>query len=198
MGNTGSFTRKAKLGTSFFVFTTWTNVDMKMFLMRGIQELAESFALRRYEMEFLLGKNLVDFKTCRSLFNDVFDTDKNQLVDKFEVMCMVCLASKMSNMEKVYFLFDLFNFNNKGYLFESEISLLLMAVTRGAYKVDQKFLPPNTKTIEDLTKKALKCAKYNPDYVRKPELVEFVVRNTEVMAFLDSWRGHAAQVCVLT
>ena len=103
-----------------------------------------------------MGKDLVEFKTMRYLFSEIFDTDKNNTVDKMEVMyevnvykcfwkcnyvyfgatilfrCAIFLTSKISNEEKIHYFFELFNFNNKGYLFESEIILMLLAITRGA------------------------------------------------------------------
>jgi hypothetical protein len=145
-------------------------------------------------MEFLLGKELVEFFTCRSIFHDIFDTDKNLLVDKLEVMSVVCLVSRQSNLEKIHFFFDLFNFNNKGYLLESEIKLMLLAVSRGCYKADQKYVPSPMKVIDELTAECLRCARVDKTYVRKPELVQFVLMNKDVLAFLDSWRGHASQV----
>lgn len=45
--------------------------------------------------------------------------------------CAIFLTSKIANQEKIHFFFELFNFNNKGYLYESEIVLMLLAITRG-------------------------------------------------------------------
>jgi hypothetical protein len=195
MGNSGSYTSKADIDTNLFVFTKWGTPEIREFLARGQHELPETFALRRHEFEFLLGQEMVDFTTSRTIFNDIFDLDRNQLVDKFEVMCVVCLISKCDNQEKIHFFFDLFNFNNKGYLFESELMLLLLAVSRGVFKADQKYLPPNNKTIALLVKEAFHHhAKVEKGSLRKPELVNFALGNPEILAFLESWRGHASQV----
>ena len=194
MGNAGSYTAKATILPCLFVFTKWGTSEIKEFLSRGQNELPETFALRKHEFEFLLGQDMVDFHTSRTLFQDIFDLDRNSLVDKFEVMCVVCLTSKVDNMEKIHFFFDLFNFNNKGYLYESELTLLLLAVSRGVFKADQKYLPPNNKTIAMLVKEAFLHAKVDPSSIRKPELVKFALGNPEILSFLESWRGHASQV----
>lgn len=194
MGNSGSYTAKATIKPSLFVFTKWGSKEIKEFLFRGQQELPETFALRKHEFEFLLGQDMVDFNTSRALFNDIFDLDKNSLVDKFEVMCIVCLTSQVDNIEKIHFFFDLFNFNNKGYLFESELTLLFLAVSRGVFKADQKYLPPTNKTIALLVQEAFLHAKVDKTSIRKPELVNFALGNPEVLSFLESWRGHASQV----
>jgi hypothetical protein len=194
MGNSGSYTAKAVIKPSLFVFTKWGTQEIREFLHRGQQELPETFALRKHEFEFLLGHEMVDFNTSRALFNDIFDLDKNSLVDKFEVMCIVCLTSKVDNIEKIHFFFDLFNFNNKGYLYESELTLLLLAVSRGVFKADQKYLPPDNKTIALLVQEAFLHAKVDKKSIRKPELVNFVLGNPDILAFLESWRGHASQV----
>ena len=110
MGNTGSFSSKAEIPPPFFTFTTWNAIDINDFRLRGMEELSETFAVRIFEMEFLLGKDMVDFNTMRVLFNNYFDTDGNKMVDKLEVMSVVGLVSRMSNLEKIHFIFDLFNF----------------------------------------------------------------------------------------
>jgi len=117
-------------------------------------------------------------------------------VDKLEVMCAIILASKIANQEKIHYFFELFNFNNKGYLYESEITLLLLAITRGAYKVDQKYYPPPLAVITKLAKEALTNAAVDTTLssLRKPELIIFALRNKDVLAFLETWRGHASQV----
>lgn len=194
MGNSGSYTAKATINPSLFVFTKWGTPEIREFLNRGQQELPETFALRKHEFEFLLGQEMVDYNTSRALFNDIFDLDRNSLVDKFEVMCIVCLTSKVDNVEKIHFFFDLFNFNNKGYLYESELTLLILAVTRGVFKADQKYLPPNNKTVALLVQEAFLHAKVDSSSIRKPELVNFALGNLEVLSFLESWRGHASQV----
>eukprot|EP01031_Cornospumella_fuschlensis_P045617 gene45617-55830_t len=104
------------------------------------------------------------------------------------------MTSKISSLDKVNFFFSLFNFNDKGYLNDSELTLLMMAVTRGAYKIDQKFVPPSVRVIHTLCKEAFKFAMRKRDELRKPELVNFVTKNVDVTAFLECWRGHAAQV----
>ena len=194
MGNGGSYTSKATINPHFFVFTRWEAPEMAEFLQRGQQELSETFALRRHEFDFLVGHELVDFPTSRALFNEIFDTDGNSLVDKFEVMTVICLVSKLSNKEKIQFFFDLFNFNNKGYLYESELVLLFYAISRGVFKADQKYIPPSNKSIAHLVEEAKLHMVYSKGSMRKPELVKFILGNRDVLSFLESWRGHAAQV----
>ena len=199
MGNSsGSYTVKAAICSQLYSFSKWGSEEMREFLIRGQSDLPETFGLRKHEFEFILGKNdEISFKTLRSLFDDIFDTDRNGLVDKFEVMSVICMVSKLSTQDKIHFFFELFNFNNKGYLNESELTLLVMAVTRGVYKVDQKFPPPSVKTVKALVTEALEYAEVDPNTIRKPELVRFAVGNADVSAYLECWRGHASQVLLL-
>lgn len=194
MGNVGSYTVKAAIAPELYVFTTWGASEMAQFRSRGLEELPETFGMRYAEFEFLLGRDLVKYSNARALFVNYFDTDKNQVVDKFEVMCVVCLASRMSNEEKIGFLFDVFNFNNKGYLLKSELSLMLQSITRGVYKMDQKYVPCSIQVIRELVDDALSRAVVDKSSLRKPELVAFVINNDDALAFLESWRGHASQV----
>ena len=55
MGNTGSYTTKATIHQTLFPFTTWLNKEISEFLLRGQQELSETFALRKVEFDFLIG-----------------------------------------------------------------------------------------------------------------------------------------------
>lgn len=195
MGNLGSYTAKATIKPQLYLFTKWGSNELRDFLVRGHKELPETFGLRRHEFEHLVGAEEIGLPAARSLFRDVFDTDHNGLVDKMEVMCMICMTSKVPTREKVEFFFDLFNFNSKGYLNESELTLLIMAVSRGAFKVDQKFYPPPVKLIHEMVSSAFSThAKYCPGTLRKPELVLFVTENPDISAYLECWRGHAAQV----
>eukprot|EP01033_Poteriospumella_lacustris_P009062 gene9062-6512_t len=195
MGNSGSYTAKAHIKPQLYIFTKWGSKQLRELLLRGQKELSETFGLRRHEFEHLVNSDEIGLDSARSLFHEVFDTDRNGLVDKMEVMCIICMTTKVSTKEKVEFFFDLFNFNNKGYLNESEMTLLLMAVSRGAFKVDQKFHPPPAKLIKDMVTNAFsKYGKTQLGGLRRPELVQFVIENSDITAFLECWRGHAAQV----
>ncbi len=196
MGNSsGSYTAKVHIIPLLYPFTKWNSAEIRRFLIRGMKELPETFGIRRFEFEYLVGDQ-IEIHVARSLFTDIFDADRNGLVDKFEVMCVIGMTSKISSLEKVHYFFDLFNFNDKGYLNESELTLLFMAVTRGAFKIDKKFHPPSPKLIKGLVDEALIYAKTEAHGIRKPELVQFVVNNPSVTAYLECWRGHASQVLV--
>jgi Ca2+-binding EF-hand superfamily protein len=202
MGNSGgTFTAKATISPSLYPFSKWGPKEIQSFLVRGQSDLSETFGLRKHEFEFLVGSNVneeISFKLVRSLFEDIFDTDKNGLVDKFEAMCSIAMVSKLATQDKIHFFFDLFNFNNKGFLNESELTLLIMALTRGIFKIDQHFLPLEMKTVKSLVTEAFSSyAKDNPAALRKPELVRFVGNNADIIAYLECWRGHASQVLLM-
>lgn len=199
MGNaSGTYTQKATISSQLFPFSKWDQKEIHQLLLRGQSDLSESFGLRKHEVEYLIGINEeISFNLLRSLFDDIFDTDHNNLVDKMELMCVICMVSKLSTSDKLEFFFDLFNFNNKGFLNDSELTLLFMAVTRGVFKVDQKFHPPSAKVIKELVKEAFTFAISEPGNLRKPELLRFAVNNPSVYAYLECWRGHASQVLLL-
>jgi hypothetical protein len=166
-------------------------------MIRGMHELPETFGIRKHELIYLVGaEEHPEVKMARSLYDEIFDTDKNGLVDKFEIMCLICLVSSLATEDKIGFFFDLFNFNEKGYLLESEMVLLMMAISRGVFKVDQKFLPPVLRIVQKIAKESFKYAKLDPTQLRKPDLVRFVISNGEISSFLECWRGHASQVLI--
>jgi hypothetical protein len=54
-------------------------------LWRGQEELSETFGLRKKEFDYLLCTKLVNYHDLKALFA-IFDTDKNNSVDKLEIM----------------------------------------------------------------------------------------------------------------
>ncbi len=197
MGAHGSTTAKVDIIPQLHHFTQYGHSELQSFWVRGMRDLSETFALRINEFEFLLNSKLVTLPVCRFLFNQVLDTDKNGLVDKMEVMCLICLCSSLSNAEKVEYIFELFNFNEKGYLVESELSLSLLSITRVVNKVDSKFeVPPAPiwKHVIELAFKHFSFIDQTKKSIRKPELVEFAAGVPQVTYYLDAFRGHASQV----
>jgi hypothetical protein len=114
MGSAGSAIAKARIDSLFYEFTKWGRAEMQSFQHRSQQVLGNTFALRRNEFAFLINKDLFTIKALNDLFSKVFDSRGNAIVDKMGVICAICLLSKLSNVEKVEFLFEIFNFDNKG------------------------------------------------------------------------------------
>ena len=168
---------------------------MDALLLRSQNELSETTALRKYEFNFLIAEGtLIDFYNAKGLFEEIFDTDRNKMIDKFEVLSVICLASNLSNAQKVQFLFDLFNFNGKGYLTESEIKLLFTSVTVGIAKADRDIKVPNPVITRKLIEIAIAYGKAQKSSIRKPELVRYVAEIKDVALYMEAWRGRAGQV----
>jgi hypothetical protein len=195
MGQTGSITSKAEVQPVFFDFTLWGKRELDGLMKRANLELPETFALREPEFEFLMGRGeeIISYEVTQLLF-PLFDTDKNKMVDKFEVVCIIILLSSLSNADKVGVLFDLFNFNDKGFLYDSEISLLILSVTATVQKADSKIKPPTLSVQRQIVREAMEFAIFDPKSIRKPELVIFAAEKKEVQLYLDAWRGHASQL----
>lgn len=195
MGNKGTTSTKAKYDNNLLVFTRWGEKELKDMSLRSSQELSSNFSLRKFQLEFLLGAELIGFLVVQSIFQNILDPERKGFCDKFEVMCLVCLLSRLSDTEKVEYLFDIFNFNSKGYLLESEMSLLLVSVVNGALKADKLVLSATLKTISLLVHHALaKFALISPSSIRKPELIKFASDTKDVRAFITAWRGHSGAV----
>lgn len=198
MGASGSHTSKVWIMPDLYAFTRYQDREMDELWARGMVELSETFALRQHEFGFLVNSKVVGLAATNRLFHDVLDTDSNKLVDKFETMCLVLLCSSLSNEKKVKLMFDLFNFNGKGYLVESEISMLCLSVLTVVSKVDTNWPIPKKPMWKHVVQLALRhFAKMDPlTSLRKQELVLFAAQTVEVARYLDAWRGHASQVLV--
>ena len=65
-----------------------------------------------YKFLYLIGVKTLRLGEARAVFQRMFDTDGNKLVDKFEIICAICLLSALSSEEKVLIIFEVFDFNN--------------------------------------------------------------------------------------
>jgi len=128
------------------------------------------------------------------LFDHVFDVGGKKIVDKLEVIAAMFLLSFLSTSSKVKFLFDIFDFNKKGFLIESEISLLIRTVTDAASNIDTSLVRPSDDAINMLVRQALLFSEVVEGQVRKLDFVRFAAYTSEVRAFLETWRGHSCQV----
>jgi hypothetical protein len=199
MGQSGSYTIKAVVNPLLFQFTNWDMKEIYDMKLRGQRELSDTFSLNKNDFDFLIGRELVDRKLMKNLFEVVFEKNNLRVADKLEVMCVMCIISKISNLEKINFLFDLFNFNDKGYLLETELLLLFQSVTFGISKADPKFIKPSELYLNQLLLSALTIyAKIDQGKsIRKPELIKFATEYIDVHAYLDAWTGHANQVLLI-
>eukprot|EP00602_Paraphysomonas_sp_CaronLab_P012205 CAMPEP_0185038078 /NCGR_PEP_ID=MMETSP1103-20130426/33284_1 /TAXON_ID=36769 /ORGANISM="Paraphysomonas bandaiensis, Strain Caron Lab Isolate" /LENGTH=855 /DNA_ID=CAMNT_0027576349 /DNA_START=137 /DNA_END=2704 /DNA_ORIENTATION=- len=156
--------------------------------------LSDTFALRLQEFMFLIGKRTLTLPQARYVFNNIFDTDANKLVDKFEIICGIILLSALSSEEKVEFMYDLFDFNSKGYVVETEVILMLRTITKCADKIDSNMGAPPDDRIREIARDSIAFGVMHPGSLRKYELIQFAANYPTARAFLESWRGHASQV----
>ncbi len=134
-------------------------------------------------------------KIARDLYDNVFKLPDRGVADKFEVMCVVCLASQLTSVEKMGYLFDIFNFNSKGFLVRSEITFMLVAATKGSNRVDKSVKTLSDDQIETLIEHIFEnYAVFNPLSLRKPEIIKCGTETLDIRLFLDAWRGHSGQV----
>jgi len=206
MGATGSITSKAVIKSFLYPYTKWTKQDVLSMLGRATKQLSEVFATRKKEFDFMLGGYLLPdddpekmaWHTLKKLYGDTFllFQARNGICDKFEVLCSIILLSGIPSEMKIKLFFEIFNFNDKGYLLPTEVQMLIQCVTNGASKMDSLLPKPSRELIDKLIRRALTdYAVADPgDSIRKPEFVSFAAETREVQQFMDAWRGHASQV----
>ena len=169
MGITGSITAKAYVNPIMKQFTTWGEKELAEVMRRSKFQLSETFALRYHEFTFLLGQYEVGYSVARPMFDKIFDKDANKLVDKFEVICVLAMLSTMTTNEKIGFIFDLFNFNDKGYLTQAETSLLIRTLVTGVYKADPTIGMPSNTVFEVFIADACSFAKDPGNVINPPD-----------------------------
>eukprot|EP01038_Epipyxis_sp_PR26KG_P009336 gene9336-12580_t len=75
--------------------------------------------------------------TQLSALFDCFDTDNNGLIDALELFITVALVSGMDTIDKIYFAFNAYDFDNVGSLSFDESNLLLRSVVKGLGKASK-------------------------------------------------------------
>ena len=73
-------------------FTSLTAKDMSAIRARHKHDLGNAFALGPRQFKMLLQ---IDERESAALFKDVFDTDRNNLVDAFEVLSCLAILSRV-------------------------------------------------------------------------------------------------------
>jgi hypothetical protein len=131
---------------------------------------------------------------AKFIFHEIYDTDSNKLIDKFELMSGVILLSAMSSEDKVECLYDMFDFNTKGFLIDSEMVLLLHTVTKCAAKIDYKMAAPPMDKLREIATHSMEYCVLHENSLRKYELVTFAADYPPTRAFLEAFRGHVSQV----
>lgn len=206
MGVTGSLLNQAVIPPSFYSFTTWEKKSIDELFHRSDHELVECFAIRSMEFELLIGYDIkkgADEKGCtgRKLCKEIFQLFETRpgICDKFEVLCAITFLSNIFIESKISFLFDLFDFNKKGYLLSNEIKMLLVTSIKAAKNVDKLFIVPQVvEVISKMVSIALsKFALVDPQKsIRKPEFMIFLKETREIQSFLDAWKGHTSHIMV--
>lgn len=109
-------------------------------------------------------------------------------------MSGVILLSAMSSEDKVECLYDMFDFNTKGFLIDSEVVLLLHTLTKCAAKIDSKMAAPPMDKLREIAVHAMEYCLLHENSLRKYELVTFAAEYPPTRAFLEAFRGHVSQV----
>ena len=99
MGARGStLIGKAQPEPRLLPFTSNDLADIVSIQKRHRHDLGSSFALGPKQFAMLLQ---IDEKDSQGIFREVFDTDRNNLVDAFEAIACLAMLSKMAIKEKV-------------------------------------------------------------------------------------------------
>ncbi|GMI46662.1 hypothetical protein TrCOL_g1613 [Triparma columacea] len=183
---------KAQPDERLLHFTSWDMAGIIALKERHAHDLGHQFALGVKQFAMLLE---LDENDAKSIFREVFDTDRNSLVDSFEIISCLAMLSMMSIKEKVDFIYSLYDFNGSGDITMDEMTILMRTLVTGCAKMDKKISPPSTEEVERLTVKAFNTADKDADgEISKYEFDEFCFSHPMCKDFLDYWCGNVNQV----
>lgn len=106
------------------------------------REDGSPLALSSSSFRHVLGLSSEDMGMA-SLLYQMFDTDKNDKVDIFEVLSSIVLLSHGELEEKLDVIFSVFDFSQTGHLSFDEAQILLHSICRGLSKVCDCGMPKN-------------------------------------------------------
>lgn len=131
------------------------------------------------------------------IFHEIFDTDKNGLVDAFELMSAVMMLSRMPIKAKVNRLHSLFDFNLSGELTIDELTIFFRTVAAACAKMDPNVKPPKIAALEDVTRWAFrKAARSTDGELTKLEFDRFVFTDPAIAHFLAYFNEASGQVLI--
>ncbi|GMI23803.1 hypothetical protein TeGR_g13527 [Tetraparma gracilis] len=196
MGARGStLTGKAQPDPDMLPHTSRSIADVRTMLERHRHDLGGAFALGPKQFALLL--NLPE-KDASKIFREIFDTDRNSLVDAYEAIGSLAMLSKMTIQEKVDMIYSLYDFNGSGDITMDEMTILLKTLVCGCAKIDKKISPPSTEETERLAVKAFSTADKDMDgEISKHEFDTFCYTHPMCKDFLDYWRGGMNQVVLV-
>ena len=85
------------------------------------------------QLKVLIGGDGV---ATRSIFEDIFDTDHNGLVDACELFASLVMLCKCDVADKIDFVHQLYDFGGSGELTFDEITIMARTVGAGCHKMD--------------------------------------------------------------
>jgi len=119
------------------------------------------------------------------------DTDRNQKVDAFEVLCALICLSGGSVADKIDRLWNIFDFQHQKHLRLAEVELLLQAVSRGIDKASVHATTFDPKEVE-----AIVCTLYDAynltpqEQVSKEQFLRWLDTDIYAQKYVDHIQKH--------
>jgi hypothetical protein len=128
---------------------------------------------------------------AEALFH-VFDTDRNQKVDAFELLAASVLLARGTLEEKVEAMFPIFDLSGSGVLNFDEVNILLQSLTRGLTKVCRS-QPVSDEQVIDACRRCFDAHNVRYDkQISREQIKRWVSNDVETMEFIDAYQNSCA------
>jgi len=161
-------------------------------LWDAFNDIAEGFGLTYEEMNEMVRVVLKDFLgytekkldgLCRELFQ-TFDDDHNDLADALEFLSALAVVSGMSRVQKMGFVFAVYDFDESGRLTVDEMILALRSTLSGLCKLSGVDMPPETH-VERVAVGAFENAKsIDGSTITKDDFARYCAATPEIESWL--------------
>eukprot|EP00814_Leptocylindrus_danicus_P009417 CAMPEP_0116006440 /NCGR_PEP_ID=MMETSP0321-20121206/1730_1 /TAXON_ID=163516 /ORGANISM="Leptocylindrus danicus var. danicus, Strain B650" /LENGTH=2265 /DNA_ID=CAMNT_0003474995 /DNA_START=74 /DNA_END=6868 /DNA_ORIENTATION=- len=112
-------------------------------LWEAFNDVAEGFGLNIDEFQDMIRLSVKDFtgisdkrlNALSEVLFRVYDDDCNSMVDSFEFLSSIAILSSMSNVEKLRYLYRIYDFDESGMISINELTLMFHACMAGLSKI---------------------------------------------------------------
>lgn len=180
----------SKIGAKHFANLPKSNIYE---LWEAFNDIAEGFGLALDEFLEINRVCLKDYleynekqldQVCKAVFT-TFDDDANDLVDALEFMASFAMLSGMSQLEKLRFIFGIFDFDESGVLSVDEMILCLRTTIGGLCKLSAIDCPLEAE-VEALALQAFGNLKsIEGSMITREKFLNFCVSSPEISSWME-------------
>ncbi|KRX11109.1 WD40-repeat-containing domain [Pseudocohnilembus persalinus] len=140
------------------------------------KSICDTFAIDTKDFENIFGSNETNSEILKF---DLWDTDKNKLIDALELFAGLIMFSNDNFSEKVRFLFDIFDFNELNSLSIIDIEFMLISCCNATFKIYSMQSDINEENISEFLRQDFK----EDERINISQMIQWCAQKQEIIEF---------------